>query len=136
MEQLLKCMSIYSSGHSGLEKPCLRQLALQHGSYSYSGTVSCKSAFLMQSKIIFCISDSFLAVLLCTLIYDLLQQPLWNSMESLHWPKWDQALYSSPFLSNSLIELNAYNDHLFKNISCIFQHYYVFTVFELYLYCA
>lgn len=69
-------MSIYSSRHSGFEKLCLRQLAIQHGSYSYSDTVSYKFAFPMQSKIIFCISDSFSAVLLCTLIYDLLQQPL------------------------------------------------------------
>lgn len=80
MEQLLKCMSIYSSRHFGFEKLRFKTVGMadsrQHGSYSYSGTVSCKSAFLMQSKNIFCISDSFLAVLLCTLIYNLLQQPL------------------------------------------------------------
>jgi len=77
MEQLLKFTSIYSRRHSGFEKLHLRQGALQHGSCSHNSKCllqfcppNAKQDHFLYRK------GRFLASLLRSLLYELLQQPL------------------------------------------------------------
>lgn len=70
-------MSIYSSKHFVFEKLYLRQRALQHGFCSHNGMCLLQFCPPYAKQDLFLYrKGSFLALLLCTLIYELLQQSL------------------------------------------------------------